>query len=111
MSQTRSVNIKTFLNVGLAVVLSALMASSALAENAKRFASRPEALDSTTIHTIQVLPPEVSRSLELTPVPTSRPIPLKFGSYWDCKTTTQGLETCRFKLVVCTDDGEVCVET
>lgn len=57
--------------------------------------------------TIKVLPPAVSRSLAITRIPTSQPVPLLVGVYWSCD---YGAADCRLVLVVCTDDQSQCVE-
>lgn len=87
----------------LAALLSLVVTGSALAKDPD---GPPRALDPTAIGTIQVLPPEVSRSLEIARVPTSRPIPLIVGTYWNCAVNAQDFEICRLKLVVCDDDED-----
>lgn len=57
--------------------------------------------------TIKVLPPTLSRSLAITRMPTSEPVPLLVGVYWSCD---YGAVECRLVLVVCTDDQSQCVE-
>ena len=60
------------------------------------------------VPSITFLPREKSKSLEITPVPTSKPIPLIVGTYWSCHINAQDLEICRIKIVVCEDDGGSC---
>ena len=57
--------------------------------------------------TIKVLPPDVSRSLAITRMPTSQPVPLLVGVYWSCD---YGAVDCKLVLVVCTEDQSQCVE-
>lgn len=56
---------------------------------------------------IKVLPPDVSRSLVITRMPTSHPVPLLVGVYWSCD---YGAVDCRLVLVVCNEDQSRCVE-
>lgn len=89
-----------------------LMTSPALAQATPTLAQPTrESLSTPTVpSTIKVLPREVSRSLKITKLPTSRPIPLIVGSYWSCREQS-GFEICRFKVVACTSEQETCVET
>jgi hypothetical protein len=103
-------SMKAFRHLGLGVVIYLLVTGSAFAGSAKIYAAEPEAVDPTAIRTVRVLSPEVSRSLKLTPLPTSRPIPLIVGTYWNCAVNAQDFEICRIKLVVCTDNQELCTE-
>lgn len=65
----------------------------------------------------KILSPELSRKLELTPAPTSQPIPLLIGHYWRCGIDDDffdedgGFEFCEPVLVICTDDQSWCVES
>lgn len=63
-----------------------------------------------TVPDITFLSREVSRSLKITPIPTSKPIPLIVGTYWNCHTNSQNFEICRIKVVVCEDDQSFCVD-
>jgi len=56
----------------------------------------------------QMLPPEVSRSLKISRLPTDKPMPLIIGTYWDCAINSQGFEICNTLIVVCDDDQEFC---
>ena len=58
---------------------------------------------------VRVLPPETSRSLKIARTPLPPAVPIIVGTYWSC-TMNSGFETCRIKLVVCTDDQSQCVE-
>ncbi len=62
------------------------------------------------IPNITSLPREMSKSLKITPIPTSEPIPLVVGTYWNCPVNAQGFEICRIKIVVCGDDQSFCVD-
>jgi hypothetical protein len=57
---------------------------------------------------VKVLPPELSRSLAITRMPTTQPVPIVIGTYWNCQDGGNGL--CRLVLVVCTDDQSLCAE-
>jgi len=54
---------------------------------------------------ITFLPREKRELLEITPIPTSEPIPLVVGTYWSCRINAQDFEICRIKIVVCEEDG------
>lgn len=53
---------------------------------------------------------EVAKSLDITPIPASEPVPLIVGTYWSCHINAYDLEICRIKLVVCNDDQTFCVD-
>jgi hypothetical protein len=57
---------------------------------------------------VTILPPKISKSLKLTRIPTSEPIPLLIGSGWHCQPTPIGTERCTPYIVFCTDDQSVC---
>ena len=63
-----------------------------------------------TSRTIRVLPPDVSRSLVITRMPTSQPVPFLVGVYWNCSDGGNGFELCRLVTVVCTPDQSQCAE-
>ena len=65
----------------------------------------------------RILPREVVAKLDIREAPISKAIPLLIGHYWRCEDVSVGfsgseetVNSCRLKLVVCTDDGEVCTE-
>jgi hypothetical protein len=55
-----------------------------------------------------ILPRNEARSLKITEIPTSRPIPLIIGNVWTCHKGSGGHEFCRLTLVVCTNDQSFC---
>ena len=60
----------------------------------------------------KILPPEVTKTLDISLAPTSRPTPLIFGHYWRCiQRQDSDFESCEPVLVVCTDDQSWCAET
>jgi len=61
-------------------------------------------------HTVKVLPPDVSRALQIMRMPTSQPVPMLVGVYWNCGDAGNGFELCRIVIVVCTQDQSQCVE-
>ena len=63
-----------------------------------------------TIPSVIFLPEEVSWSLDISRVPTSKPIPLLVGTYWNCLTNDEGFETCDITLVVCTREQDFCTQ-
>ena len=66
---------------------------------------------SSKITRLTFLPPEVSRSLKIAQVPTDRPVPLIFGSYWNCIIDEDtGFENCDLELVVCDNQQTQCVQ-
>jgi hypothetical protein len=96
---------KNFSRLSLVTALSLLVAGPALGEPSKN-----NSVGVKETRTITVLPVDISRSLKITPIPTSQPIPLLIGTYWDCSDTPAGLEHCRLTLVVCTNDQSICTE-
>ena len=61
------------------------------------------------IAAIRILPPEVSKSLKVTPIPTQRPVPLLIGQGWTCLVDPNtGFENCEPYLVVCTNSMDFC---
>ena len=61
-------------------------------------------------HTVKVLPPDVSRALQIMRMPTSQPVPLLVGVYWNCTDAGHGFDLCRLVTVVCTQDQSQCAE-
>lgn len=59
---------------------------------------------------IRFLSGKTSRSLKISRVPTSEPIPLIVGTYWNCNINDQGFEICDTLTVVCTNDQSFCTE-
>ena len=59
---------------------------------------------------VRFLPGKISKSLKISRVPTSEPIPLIVGTYWNCDINSQGFEICDTLTVVCTDDQSFCTE-
>lgn len=64
----------------------------------------------SAMRSVSFLSREVSKSLEIARVPTSEPIPLIVGTYWNCVTNDQDLEICDITLVVCNDDQSFCTQ-
>lgn len=88
----------------LVSVLFLVMTSPALAQTTRG------SLDNLAMSpTIKVLSKEVSRSLRITRIPTSKPTPLIVGNYWNCREQSS-FEICRLTVVVCTNDQDTCVE-
>ena len=65
----------------------------------------------------RILPREVVAKLDIREAPISKAIPLLIGHYWRCENVSvsfpggeETVNSCRLKLVVCTDDGAVCTE-
>ena len=83
-------------------------ASAADKDKYRRHDAVPTRADS--IPSIAFLPRDVSKSLKITTVPTSRPVPLIVGTYWNCRENAQDVEICRIKIVVCTDDQSFCTQ-
>jgi len=71
----------------------------------KVVATKVDAMPSVTF-----LPREISKSLKISRVPTSEPIPLIVGTYWTCDINDQGFEICDTLVVVCTDDQSFCTQ-
>ena len=59
---------------------------------------------------VKFLPRTVSESLDITKIPTTKPTPLSVGTYWDCRLTDQGLETCEIIIVICSEDQSICTQ-
>jgi len=59
---------------------------------------------------VRLLPREISKSLDISRIPTSEPIPLIVGTYWNCGINQHGFEICDTLIVVCTDDQSFCTE-
>ncbi len=60
----------------------------------------------------KILPPEVTKELDISLAPASRPTPLIIGHYWRCiQRQDSDFESCEPVLVICTDDQSWCVET
>jgi hypothetical protein len=62
------------------------------------------------VRTVKVLPPDVSRNLKLTRMPTTHTVPLIVGHYWSCHDSGYGTDLCRLVMVVCTNDQSTCFE-
>lgn len=60
--------------------------------------------------TVKLLPPDVSRSLQIMRMPTSQPVPLLVGVYWNCADNGHGFDVCRLVTIVCTQDQSLCAE-
>jgi hypothetical protein len=69
---------------------------------------KPADLEAAAKSTVVVLPRDESRSLKITEIPTSRPIPLIIGNIWTCHKGAGNHEFCRLTLVVCTNDQSSC---
>ena len=66
--------------------------------------------DTTTLRSLRVLPEDVSSSLDLSAIPTSKPTAIIIGTYWNCIENEHGIETCDIKLVACTKNQRQCIE-
>ncbi len=97
--------------VGVLMLLSAsFVVAGAGKEESHKTQDRVQTCEGS-LPTVTVLPPRVTKSLKLTPVPTSEPIPLVAATYWICAPNGHGFETCRIKLVVCpTDTSDGCFQ-
>lgn len=60
--------------------------------------------------TVKLLPPDVSRSLQLLRMPGTPTTPLLVGVYWNCQESSIGTDFCRLVTVVCTQDQSLCAE-
>ena len=102
---------KTLKIFTLFLVLIAFMVSFAISGDSESYkVVNPSIGDFNHIKSIRILAPEVSQSLKLTRVPTSKPIPLIIGHYWRCITYFEKFESCEQVLVVCTNDQKFCTE-
>ena len=100
---------KILLAVCLGIVV--LLTSSVVAGGKKKGdAANGAPIAAGSLPNVTFLPREISKSLDITSVPTPEPIPLIVGSYWRCTKTDQDFEICRFRIVVCTDDQSFCTE-
>ena len=92
-----------------------LFSFPATAEEA--YPERVIATDPTDGLSFRVLVPEEVKRLEITPAPTDPGVPLIIGTFWRCESvqpnpfTDETFDICRLKLVVCTDEGDFCVES
>lgn len=59
---------------------------------------------------VTFLPRDVSQSLQISRIPTSEPVPLIVGTYWNCDINDQGFEICDTITVVCNDDQSFCTQ-
>lgn len=103
---------KTLKTLILVTVLTAFMTTSGIAGDSKSYQkANPSTVYFNPTKSFKILSPEVSKSLKLTRIPTSKPIPLIIGHYWRCITHFGEFETCEPVLVVCTNDQSFCTET
>lgn len=57
---------------------------------------------------VTILPREISKTLQITGIPTSQPIPLIIGTHWTCHINEYEFEICDMVLTICTDDQSFC---
>lgn len=95
-------NLSMIMCFGIAVLLSSNAFSDAKCAKEKMFQRK---VGSTM--TVSILPPGVSKSLKMTPIPHSTPTPYVIGSGWHCDMR-YGFEVCHPYIVFCTKDGSVC---
>lgn len=70
----------------------------------------PTDSDPVAARSVKVLPPDISRNLRLTRMPTTQSTPFLIGTRWQCEPHASGFDRCDLVLVVCTNDQSMCVE-
>ncbi len=101
--------LKIFLAVYISIV-TPFSVNAIAADEVKDGKESVKSMGVDVIPNITFLSREMSQSLKITPIPTSEPIPLVMGTYWNCSVNAQDFEICRIKIVVCEDDQSFCVE-
>lgn len=99
---------KSLLKILVATGLGLAILASAAVVTAQRNHLNNLQVDTESGQSVTILPAKISKSLKIQRIPTSRPVPLIIGTYWDCHVNEHDFEICDVKLVVCTDDQSVC---
>ncbi len=103
-----SLAIKILQSISLCLAIA--FAGSAMAADSTSSLQLVTTKTDTSVPKVTFLSREVAKSLDITPIPTSEPVPLIVGTYWNCHINEHDFEICRLKLVVCNDDQSFCVD-